>query len=354
MIGSTGQPCQFVSLSAVPVLFRIWSVNQCGNRIWNIDTWDELIDVRQRWMFPVMEKLDMIGYSLSLFACISAWLSPNQPLPVECVVNPSASSSKMWQEMSRLRLNPKSSDRLYQLAETITVKVKARQNGGSGILIERQGPLYTVLTNRHVVNAGSPYLIQTPDGRTHPANLLKKFDFRGNDLALVQFRSSFNYAIAPLASDSVLKIGDSLISAGFPLELSRKTKLPGNASPNASHHFGSKGFLITTGQVSLIPKLPFQGGYQIGYSNQIYQGMSGGPVLNREGQVIGINSLHAYPLWGDPYIFNDGSHPPPQQRLLIIQSSWAVPITTFLCLTTSRFSSLAKNQSNACAAKLQS
>ncbi len=205
---------------------------------------------------------------------------------------------------------------LEAVSRAITVKVKAGRNGGSGILIRRQGQLYTVLTNRHVVNPGTPYVIQTLDQRSHPASLLKKVDFRGNDLALLQFRSGNQYAIASLGRSDALSQNDPVISAGYPLnEFSTQNR-----------------FLQSTGKVSLIPKQPFVGGYQLGYTNLIFQGMSGGPVLNAKGEVVGINSLHSYPLWGDPYVFVDGSKPSAQERSLIIRSSWAVPIDTFLCL----------------------
>lgn len=48
-----------------------------------------------------------------------------------------------------------------------------------------------------------------------------------------------------------------------------------------------------------------------------------------EGQVVGINGMHAYPLWGDPYVFKDGSLPCPKMRAVMEQSSWAIPIETF-------------------------
>jgi S1-C subfamily serine protease len=189
-----------------------------------------------------------------------------------------------------------------------------RQYSGSGILIGRQGRRYTVLTNRHVITPGAPYVIQTPDGRSHPANLVKKFNSRGADLAMLQFQGQANYAIATLSRSPQLLKDTPVLAVGFPLD----------PISNAS-----KGLLITTGYISLLPPQPFQGGYQIGYTNRIQQGMSGGPVLNLQGEVIGINSLHAYPLWGDPYIFQDGSKPPPAQRQQVIQSSWAVPISRF-------------------------
>ncbi|PZV17275.1 MAG: peptidase S1 [Leptolyngbya sp.] len=205
---------------------------------------------------------------------------------------------------------------LEAISRAITVKVKAGRNGGSGVLIRRQGQLYTVLTNRHVVTPGAPYVIQTLDQRSHPASLLKKIDFRGNDLALLQFRSVNQYAIAILGRSGALAQNDSVIAAGYPLDES--------SSQNR--------FFQSTGKVSLIPKQPLVGGYQLGYTNLVFQGMSGGSVLNVKGEVVGINSLHAYPLWGDPYVFVDGSKPANPERSLIVRSSWAVPIDTFLCL----------------------
>ncbi|MBF2028227.1 MAG: trypsin-like peptidase domain-containing protein [Oscillatoriales cyanobacterium C42_A2020_001] len=258
------------------------------------------------------KKSIVIGLPLTFAACVGYWLQPihQAPFPTECMVNQVAVAPKPFS----LRGNSPTSDVLYERTRSITVRVKAGRSGGSGILIQRQGQTYTVLTNRHVVSVGAPYVIQTPDGRSHPASLVKKFDFRGNDLATLQFRSKANYAIAPLTSTHHLLAGDPVVSAGFPLESPPKR---------------ANGLLITVGKISLLPQKAFVGGYQIGYTNLIQQGMSGGPVLNLRGEVIGVNSLHAYPLWGDPYIFQDGSKPPQAQRKTIIQSSWAVPIETF-------------------------
>ena len=68
-----------------------------------------------------------------------------------------------------------SEQQLRQLAQSITVKVIAGEGWGSGILIHRQGQVYTVLTNRHVLEAGNGnvYKIQTPNGQTYPANLVR-------------------------------------------------------------------------------------------------------------------------------------------------------------------------------------
>ncbi|HLO48482.1 MAG TPA: serine protease [Kamptonema sp.] len=201
--------------------------------------------------------------------------------------------------------------RLDGIAKSITVKVLSGNTWGSGILLQRQGEVYTVVTNRHVLNLGNyPYIIQTPDGKTYQANLpSRNMRFGGNDLALLQFSSQGSfYAVASLKSSKTLSEGDRVFAAGFP--------------------FDGRGFLLTKGRVSLLPDQALEQGYKIGYTNDIQKGMSGGPLLNRQGEVVGINGMHAYPLWGDPYVYRDGSLPSAEVRDRMIALAFAIPIDT--------------------------
>jgi serine protease Do len=202
---------------------------------------------------------------------------------------------------------------LRQLAESITVKIPANVSWGSGILIEKQGKSYTVLTNHHVIKDEVSYKIQTLDGQIHPGILIRKVHLDGYDLALLSFVSERSYTVAKLGHSSSLKPGEDLFAAGFPFD---------------SELTGSRGFIFTTGQVSWISSKTFAGGYQIGYTNPIEKGMSGGPVLNRNGEVVGVNGLHAYPLWGNPYVFQDGSIASAAMQQQMSQYSWAIPIDT--------------------------
>lgn len=210
-----------------------------------------------------------------------------------------------------------STEQLRCWAKLISVKVLSKDNWGSGILIQRQGSLYIVLTNAHVVAGGDPpYQIQTYDGHLYSANSLKSVSFNGNDLALLQFHSTeIEYRIASVGSSSSLSNGDEVVAAGFPFtaDLSKES-----------------GFTFTSGQVFLKLDKALNLGYQIGSTNDIEKGMSGGPLLNRWGQLVGINGMQKYPLWGDPYIFQDGSEPKPSLKEQMSYYSWAVPIETFL------------------------
>ncbi|WP_244944999.1 S1 family peptidase [Nostoc sphaeroides] len=215
-----------------------------------------------------------------------------------------AAAPEISQSSGELSIND-----LRAKSRAITVKIMAGETWGSGIIIEGRGQLYTVLTNAHVLRIGDNYRIQTPDGRTYSGRLSRNDNFNDDDLATINFQSRRNYAIASIAQ-SPLKIGDETFASGFPNDSNR--------------------WLFTIGKVENLLPQSFQGGYQIGYSNDIFKGMSGGPILNRRGELVAINGRHKHPLWGNPFIFLDGSTPIAKIRAKFEQSSWAVPIERFL------------------------
>jgi S1-C subfamily serine protease len=251
---------------------------------------------------------------LILIACISSLLFTLlvQALPKRVSIQTVAPSVLSQQLPTQL-----STQQLSQLAKSITVKVLSGDTWGSGIVIKKQEQLYTILTNDHVLipGAGGKYQIQTSDGRIYPASVATGFNFAGNDLALLQFKSSnVSYAVASLADSSNLAVGDEVFTSGFPADADSSI---------------DRGFVFTMGQISQVTPQDFAGGYQIGYTNDIQVGMSGGPTLNHQGQVVGVNGLRKYPLWGNPYVFRDGSTANEAMREQMSQLSWAIPVRTF-------------------------
>jgi tetratricopeptide (TPR) repeat protein/S1-C subfamily serine protease len=201
---------------------------------------------------------------------------------------------------------PLSEEELRKLAESITVKVLAKNGAGSGTLIGKQKGVYTVLTNQHVLTPGQPYSIQTPDGKTHTASVVKKADFQGKDLVLLEFPAAEEYAVAALGHRRSFAVGDKVLAAGFPFDSDRP--------------------IVSAGKIELLPDKALQGGYRIGYTNDIQQGMSGGPVLNYFGEVTGINGVSAFPILADAYRFEDGSRPSEAQLQQMKRLSWGVPV----------------------------
>ncbi|MDF5712148.1 MAG: serine protease [Nostoc sp. S4] len=210
----------------------------------------------------------------------------------------------------KLPIPQTSTEKLGFQAQAITVKVMSKEFLGSGILLQKQESIYTVLTNAHVLRADDPpYQIQTPDGEIYTASLPRNTKFGNNDLAILQFRSPKKiYRVASIASK--LMVGDEVFASGFYSQ-----------EDEDKHQFS-----FTNGKVLLLLPKALDGGYQIGYSNDIQKGMSGGPLLNCRGEVVGVNGMQANPLWDAPSIFVDGSQADKELHEQINRLSWAVPI----------------------------
>ncbi len=256
--------------------------------------------------------------SLALIACMGSLLM----LPM--AESLSISRGKVSAQQPTPQLSPQ---QIKQLAQSITVKVSSGNNGGSGILLKQNGGVYTVLTNRHVLEPGKPIKLQTSDGKTYPGNVVQGVDFQGKDLIQLQFSSKEKYKVAELGNLATVAINETIYAGGFPFE----------TNPSQT-----QGFVLTTGQVLLIPQRALKEGYQIGYDNDIRKGMSGGPILNRYGQLIGINGIHAHPLWGNPYVYEDGSNPTEAKRDLMSRYSWGIPIQTATSLASKGDSTVSK------------
>lgn len=164
---------------------------------------------------------------------------------------------------------------LKTLAKKITVRVVTQGTSGSGVLVSKAGNTYYVLTAGHVLkdtNPGEEAYIETFDGQQHPIDTSAIQSGGTIDLALFSIKSNTNYAIAQLAEKNALGELDEVFVAGFPL--------PGLAITQPR-------YTISPGQVTSIGGQ--DGGYGITYTAVTQPGMSGGPVLNRLGQLAGIH-----------------------------------------------------------------
>lgn len=218
---------------------------------------------------------------------------------------------------------------IKQIASDITVKIWATDALGSGIIWERQDSSYIVITNKHVLRAGEqPYHIQTPDRQIHHARVLNNSRLDSYDIAILRFQAVHNsYQTAILGNVANLTVGESIFAAGFPYNQDKITphlqqsphKIPGLALKN--------------GRISVVLDQALEEGYQIGYTSDVQKGMSGGPLLNSQGEVVGVNGKHAYPLWDAPDFYQDGSQPCLPLQRLITRSSLAIPLQTIFQMT---------------------
>jgi hypothetical protein len=154
--------------------------------------------------------------------------------------------------------------KLYEAASPAVVQVTTQDGSGSGFLVT---PFGHIATNFHVVR-GSKYLaVQFPDGRKVKASIVAVNPHY--DMALLKVNSDVVAGIAPLVvlppdKDTTIKVGVPVVAIGSPL---------------------NQKFLMTQGILSKVDDTALLGDFLLQAGN------SGGPLLNLEGQVVGINTF---------------------------------------------------------------
>jgi tetratricopeptide (TPR) repeat protein len=169
----------------------------------------------------------------------------------------------------------KTSVEIADTATAITVLITEPNSVGSGVILQRQGDTYTVLTAAHVVKNKVSYKITTPDNRSYEvisSSIRSAPD--SIDLAVVKFKSITKYPTAKLGNCNVLKLGMDLYVAGFPAT----TK----AIPEST-------FVFMSGKVAANSNKVAENGYSLIYNNITQPGMSGGAVLNSDGELVAIH-----------------------------------------------------------------
>ncbi len=167
------------------------------------------------------------------------------------------------------------------MAEKITVLIDG-ELPGSGVIVARDGNTYYVLTTKHVAERAGGYKAVTPDGRRYPISSSTVQKLPDADLAVFQFTSEKDYQIATLA-DYNLAGEQFVFVSGWPA--------PSRSIQNRARLL-SFGKLIPQEMRHLLSAAPFgedSQGYELLYTSITQNGMSGGPVLDTSGRVIGIH-----------------------------------------------------------------
>ncbi|NMG09151.1 trypsin-like peptidase domain-containing protein [Brasilonema sp. UFV-L1] len=155
--------------------------------------------------------------------------------------------------------------RLYEKASPAVVAIALGTQGhGSGFIVSPDG---LILTNAHVVQDGPKTVaVVLADGRQVLADVLG-FASGGLDLAALKIRNQKNLPFLRLASPGSARVGQSVYAIGTPLSLELQNTLT----------------------YGIISRIDTKSGL-IQHDAAVNPGNSGGPLLNSNGQVIGVNS----------------------------------------------------------------
>ena len=148
---------------------------------------------------------------------------------------------------------------------------------GSGVIYKKNDKDAYLVTNTHVINGASKVDIRLADGTKVPGEIVGSDTF--SDIAVVKISSEKVTTVAEFGDSSKLNVGETAIAIGSPL---------GSEYANT----------VTQGIISSLNRnvsLKSQDGQAISTKaiqtdTAINPGNSGGPLVNIQGQVIGITS----------------------------------------------------------------
>lgn len=154
---------------------------------------------------------------------------------------------------------------------------RAQEGAGTGIILTRDG---LIMTNKHVIEGASSFTVTTNDGKEFEnAQVVAQDPF--NDIAFLRVNAN-DLKPAELGNSSELKVGQRVVAIGNALGQFENSASTGIVSGLSRDIRASDG----TSQGETLGNL-------IQTDAAINAGNSGGPLVNLEGQVIGVNTAIA-------------------------------------------------------------
>jgi serine protease Do len=144
------------------------------------------------------------------------------------------------------------------------------RGNGSGVIISEDGD---VLTNNHVVNGADEITVTTKDGKKYNAKVIGRDTF--SDVAVLKMEGASHLKPAKLGTSAHLRPGEWVIAVGSPLGFDHT---------------------VTLGIVSALSRQVPDINANVEFIQTdaaINPGNSGGPLVNLDGEVIGINTAIA-------------------------------------------------------------
>jgi serine protease Do len=140
---------------------------------------------------------------------------------------------------------------------------------GSGFIVDKAG---YILTNAHVVDGASRITVKLDSGEEFPATVLGSDGEGGTDLAVLKIDAKHDLPFLTFGDSEKSEVGDWVLAIGSPFGLTKT---------------------VTAGIISQTRReTPYASAFQrfIQTDAAINRGNSGGPLVNMNGEVIGVNS----------------------------------------------------------------
>ena len=180
--------------------------------------------------------------------------------------------------VSVITYSANSQNSLFGSTETDTdTNTEQVSSEGSGVIYKKEGNFAYLVTNTHVINGAKKVDIRLADGTKVPGEIVGSDTY--SDIAVVKIAADKVTTVAEFGDSSQLTVGETAIAIGSPL---------GSEYANT----------VTQGIVSSLNRnvsLKSEDGQAISTNaiqtdTAINPGNSGGPLINIQGQVIGITS----------------------------------------------------------------
>ena len=148
---------------------------------------------------------------------------------------------------------------------------------GSGVIYKKDGDDAYLVTNTHVINGAKKVDIRLADGTKVPGEIVGSDTY--SDIAVVKISSEKVSTVAEFGDSSQLSVGETAIAIGSPLGSEYANTVTQGIVSSLNRHVSLKsedGQAISTNAIQT--------------DTAINPGNSGGPLINIQGQVIGITS----------------------------------------------------------------
>lgn len=204
---------------------------------------------------------------------------------------------------------------------TALVLAGGEQRGSAVQLRQGLGGMWLV-TNRHVVDGEANVCVRTADGTLRPGVTVLPKQAGGLDLALLWLPGAKDLPTATSAQQPIRNEAPWAFpivkAAGYPVGEQQKAQAP--------TYKELSGLLLP-----LLAK-PLEGGMQLATTAAVRKGMSGGGLFSERGELIGLNTSHADPLWPAPLREEEGKPVAEELNRKLELVALAIPVSRILTL----------------------